>query len=286
MRTHAWQGMVGLALVMLVACSPGTPAAQPVTEEVGTVVNSTAMPSEIVAPQPPTQTESEISISLENVSFVIPAGLAGGATSELMPAVSGEQWEAVPVHLKIVLADYVLQGTFHQPQIFVYGVDEYVNVNTSSAEQMDRIREIVAGSSGSKENLPVIPWFNAQPMIAAHIQTLPFENGQGVRTLTLYSQYYAPINNNELFYHFEGLTTDNQFYMIAILPITAPILVEDASPDAPVPEGGIPIPVDTGDMEEYYLSVTERLNSLDPNAFTPSIHTLDELIQSIHVTTP
>lgn len=281
MRNHAWHGIFSLLLVMLVACSPGTPAASPVVDEGSTLADTTSTPSDIAPPQ-----MSGTSVSLENVSIVIPAGLADGATSEVIPAASGAQWEAVPAHLRIVLTDYVLQGTFHQPQIFVYPVDEYVNVNTNSAEQMDRIREILAGSSVSKENLPIILRFNAQPMIAAQIHVLPFQNGQGIRTLTQYAQYNAPINNNEIFYHFEGLTTDNQYYIVAILPVTASILAEDASPDAPVPEGGVPIPAEPGITDEYYLAVTERLDSLDADAFTPSLHTMDELIQSLFVTTP
>jgi hypothetical protein len=74
--------------------------------------------------------------------------------------------------------------------------------------------------------------------------------------------------------------------MIAILPITAPILPENEKPDATIPEGGVSIPTDIGVNNIYYISVTERLNSLAPSAYTPSLNTLDTLIQSILVTTP
>ncbi len=97
---------------------------------------------------------------------------------------------------------------------------------------------------------------------------------------------YAPINNNELFYHFQGLTDDDKYYIFAILPITAPILPENEKPDASIPEGGIPIPTDTGVNNNYYFSVTEKLNSLSPDTFTPSLNSLDALIQSITVTNP
>jgi hypothetical protein len=115
---------------------------------------------------------------------------------------------------------------------------------------------------------------------------IQFQNGSGVRELTQYDQYPAPINNRELFYHFEGLTSDARYYVIAILPITAPVLAEDEKAESPVPAGGIPIPPDTGPTDVYYFSVTEKLNSLQPDSFTPPLNTLDALIQSILVKTP
>jgi hypothetical protein len=131
------------------------------------------------------------------------------------------------------------------------------------------------------ETLPTVPFFNAASQISAWIKILPFQNGSGVRSLTQYAQYAAPINNRELFYHFQGLTSDGKYYVIAILPVTAPILPEDEKPEATVPEGGVSIPADVGPSEVYYFSVTEKLNSLSPDSFTPSLSALDTLIQSI-----
>ena len=73
-------------------------------------------------------------------------------------------------------------------------------------------------------------------------------------------------------------------YILAILPVTAPILPETDRPDAVVPADGVPLPADTGPNEAYYLTVTERLNALSPEAFTPSLTALDSMIRSILVT--
>lgn len=282
-------------VTMLVGCTlgTGTPTAQTQVDEVGTVVAAT-MQSYTASPgaSVPTSGSTQMSgtpISFENVSFVIPEGLASGANPESVPAVGeggGAPWETAPAHVKIALISYQLQGKFHEAAIYIYPANEYGQVNPNAAEQIDRIQKILAGATMLKETLPSIPWFNAQPMIAAQIKMLPFQNGGGVRALTEYAQYYAPINNNELFYHFEGLTKDNQYYIIAVLPITAPILPENEKPDAPVPEGGVPIPTDIGVNNIYYISVTEKLNSIAPDAYGPSLNTLDALIQSILVTTP
>jgi hypothetical protein len=271
----------------------GTPTAPTPVDEVGTIVTATmqaftAAPGESV-PTPASTQMSGIPVSFETVSFLIPNGLAGGANTETMTAVetnSGAPWEIAPTHLRFTLTEYPLQGKFHEPRIFVYPADDFAQGNPNAAEQIDRVKKILAGSVLMKETLPLIPFFHAGPVFAAGIKIIPFQNGSGVRALTQYAQYAAPINNRELFYHFQGLTSDRKYYVIAILPISAAILPEDEKPEAQVPEGGIPIPTAVGPNDVYYFSVTEKLNSLSPDAYTPSLNTLDTLIQSILVANP
>jgi len=265
----------------------------PTTDEVGTIVAATlqtytASPGETIATQALTQTEGT-PVSYENVSLAIPSGLADGATTETMTAVdtnSGAPWDVAPTYLRFTLTGYPLQGKFHEPRIFVYPADEYVQVNPNAAEQIDRLKKILAGAPPLLETLPNVPFFNAAAQIAAQINITSFQTGTGVRLLTQYAQYAAPINKRELFYHFQGLTSDAKYYVIAILPVTAPILPEDENPEATIPEGGVPIPTAVGPNEVYYFSVTEKLNSLTPDAFTPSLNALDALVQSMVVTSP
>ena len=281
------------AVIMISACSlsvgaPGTPTA---VDQVGTIVAMTMhaltdVPSQSVST--PVQTNG-IPVSYENVSFVIPKGMASGANPETMTAVdtnSGAPWEIAPTHPRFTLMGYPLQGKFFEPSIYVYPADEYTQANSGAAEQIDRLKKILAGGALLKETLPNVPFFNAAHVMAANIKLIKFQNGSGVRELTQYDQYPAPINNHELFYHFEGLTSDNKYYVIAILPVTAPILGEDEKPESPVPTGGVPIPTNTGPNEVYYISVTQKLNSLPPDSYTPSLNTLDALVQSILIKTP
>jgi hypothetical protein len=249
------------------------------TEDISTPVSTEA------ASEPATQTGGT-PISYEGVSFIIPGGVASAANTEKITAVesnSGAPWEIAPTHLRFTLTEYQLQGRLHEPQIFVYPADEYAQSNPTASEQIERLRRILAGGTPLLETLPIVPFFNATPQIAASIKLLPFQNGGGVRWLTQYAQYAAPINNHELFYHFQGLTSDGKHYIIAVLPITASILPEDEKPEATIPEGGVPIPTDVGPNDVYYFSVTEKLNALSPDAFTPSPGALDALIQSILV---
>lgn len=275
-----------------------TPTPTPV-DEVGTVVAATlqahtASPTEnfstpIASTQEATQAGGT-PVSFEGVSFVVPNEIGTGANPEKMTAVESNTdapWDVAPTHSRFTLTGYLLQSKFHEPRIFVYPAGEYAASNPSAAEQIDRLRKALTGAPLLAETLPNVPFFNAAQQIAAQIKILSFQNGGGgVRSLTQYAQYAAPINNNELFYHFQGLSGDGNYYVVAILPVTAAILAEDENPEATVPEGGVPIPTDVGPNNVYYFSVTEKLNSLAPDAFTPSLNALDTLFQSFVITNP
>ncbi len=275
-----------------------TPTPTPV-DEVGTVVAATlqahtAFPTEdISTPIASTEATTQAGgtpVSFERVSFVVPNEVGTGATTEKMTAVESNTdapWDVAPTHSRFTLSGYPLQEKFHEPRIFVYPAGEYAGVNPTAAEQIDRLRKALMGATLLAETLPTVPFFNAAPLIAAQIKIIPFQNGGGaVRSLTQYAQYAAPINNNELFYHFQGLSGDGNYYVVGILPVTAAILPEDENPEASVPEGGVPIPTAVGPNDVYYFSVIEKLNSLSPDAFTPSLSALDALVQSLVITNP
>lgn len=274
--------------------SISTPTTQTPSDQVATVVAATmasltgAPATESISTPAATQ-PGGTPVSFEYASLVIPDGLASSANTHKMTAVtsnSGAPWDIAPTHLRFTLTGYPLESKFHEPRIFVYPAEEFARLNSHAAEQIDRIRKLMGGTALMKETLPSVPFFNASPLIAAHIKTIPFQNGNGVRALTQYAQYAAPINNHELFYHFQGLTSDSNYYVIAVLPITAPVLPDDEKPESPVPADGVPIPANTGPNDVYYFSVTEKLNSLTPDSYTPSLDDLDELVQSILVTNP
>lgn len=264
--------------LLISSCNlPGTatPTSTPLTETRIAVATNTPADGHVV--------------TLNSVSLTIPTGFANDAQTEMISASTESNtvpWEIAPAHLKFTLTGYQLQDTFHQPQIFIYPADEFAQVNSTAAEQIDRLKKILAGAPALRETLPNVPFFNAAPLIAAPIKIIPFQSGSGVRALTQYSQYAAPINNHELFYHFQGLTEDGKTYIIAVLPVTAPILARDEKPEAPVPTDGVPIPTDVGPNDVYYALITEKLNSLTPDDFIPSLDLLDNLVQSILVTNP
>jgi hypothetical protein len=214
-----------------------------------------------------------------NVGLAIPKGLATGATGETVARVEGvadaPTWDVAPEYTRVTLQGYVTGERFHKPQIFVYPAEEFAQMNDAAARAMDSLRSILPGTAPLADELPHLPPFNAAQMFSAHAQLIDFGSGRGVRYITMYSQAYIPINNNELFYTFQGLTSDGKYYLSVQLPITAAILDTMVAPDMNSPNF-------TPDQWETYLDgVTTTLNSMSSVFFSPTIDTLDEFVHTI-----
>lgn len=227
-------------------------------------------------------------VTLNNVSFTLPLGVASDALSEMVSDAtdpnSTAPWDIAPAHLEFTLTGYQQQDKFLQPQIYVYPADEYAKVSSIAAEQIQRLKNLLAGTALAGDSMPVLPFANATQQIASQMMLIDFRSGRGVRMVTQYAQYASPINNHELFYHFQGLTNDGKHYVVATFPVSASILPEDEKPESAVPAGGVPYPQPNGPDPAYYEAVTKALDAMYPDSFNPSLFQLDVLIQSITVT--
>lgn len=266
--------LLGALVMSILACNLANPLPPTATIEPALVVATNTVDTRGV-------------VTLNNVSFTLPIGVANDAQTEMVSAVidanAWPSWEIAPAHLQFKLTGYQLQDKFLEPQILVYPAGEYAQLNQAAADQIQRLKALLAGAALSEDAMPIVPAFNAGPIFAAHMQLLDFQSGGGVRMVTQYAQYLAPVNNHELFYHFQGLTDDGKYYIIAVLPVSSSILAEDDKLDAPVPPGGVPAP-STGPDAAYYAAVTSALDAMYPDSFNPSLFQLDTLVKSIAVT--
>ncbi|MBI5953291.1 MAG: hypothetical protein HY865_16675 [Chloroflexi bacterium] len=248
-----------------------------------------AIPNTTVTPLPPSNTDTAVTFS--PLSLILPREVANGASGIDLPRVDGDDaawWQKTPGHLQVMLDDYyLLQGKSNQPRIYVYPAQAYAELVPAAFESLHRLNNILYDpNTVSTDQLPSIPFFNAQQVFASNIQIIAFQNGRGVRFLTEYAQYPASANNSDLLYHFQGITDDGEYYIIALLPITAPILAETSDGGAPLPASGNPYPYfadPNADMEVYYSAVTALLNGTSPDTFFPTISQLDALMQSMQI---
>lgn len=222
-------------------------------------------------------------VSFRGVSFSYDPALAGLVNAQVIEAVPPEDnplWLVAPEHVQFTFVDYVLQEVFHEPAIYVYPAAEYAAASESAAEQIAGLRELLAEKPADPEGaIPFLPVFNAGQFMAAQVEYLDFQNGSGVRFLTQYGQDVWPVNNQGLFYTFQGLTSDGRYYVALILPVTHPSL--------PATGEEIMDTVDPGAFAEgfrdYLAEVEAALNAQDPASFLPDLATLDALIRSIRV---
>jgi hypothetical protein len=250
--------------------------------------SSQAVPS-AAAPEAATPPASGIPVSATPIRLVIPDGLATSSTAETIDIVTdqtGAPWDVAPAHLQLTFQGYTLQSSYHVPQIFVYPGQQYAGLNPAAAESLKRLQTVLSNPSGSygKDTLPRAPFLNAAQVFAAQQKLIHFNGGSGVRFITQYGQDVSPINNSGLFYHFEGLTDDGQYYIVAVLPVNLPFLPADNNPQSSIPSGGVPFPAPSNSpqsYEDYFKQVTQKIDASPGGKFSPSLDTLDALIQSI-----
>lgn len=256
------------------ALPPATATSAPTATETA-APTFTPIPSDTSTPT----TIPGIPVTFGNVSLVLPGGLASGTTNSTvtdveLPYVNPSGGE-MPQHSKLLLTGYPIQGTTFDPQIMVFPAAQY-------AQYSDMTQQIVT-------TLRDAPYMDGQPLppglpggvINSHVGAINFTKGHGIRYVTQFDQAPLPVNNNELFYYFHGLTDDGNVYVEAVLPVHAPFLQADQNPNTVPPADGIPFTIN--DLGSYFQAIGDRLNATPPDQFTPSLATLDGLLQSITI---
>lgn len=260
--------VIGIMLITLACGSVTSPALD--QNKVETIVAATLQTVTINAPTAAPTAQSGIPVSYQNVSFIIPEGLASGAIGEVIAAATeenGAPWDAAPEHIQFTFNGYISTGKFSAITIKVFPAREYSDKFPGAAFSIQNLQAILASPSAqlTKDALPNVPYFNAAQMFAAQVQRIDFASGSGLRTVTQYGQAVGPVTNNGVFYHFQGLTGDGKYYVVVVLPVGSPLLVSGEGENEPVPAGGVTFPgyttLDPVDYESYFQSVTDNLNA-------------------------
>lgn len=217
--------------------------------------------------------------SYGNVSFTIPGGLGSGTvnttTTEVELPYTNPSNGEMPQHIKMVLNGYPILGSSLQPQIMVFPAADYAQYGPLTGQVVSALQDMQF-----MDGQPLPAGFPDGPF-SAHVGALPFASGRGIRYLTQFDQAPLPVNNQELIYYFHGLTSDGKNYVQIILPVQAAFLAPDNNPASTLPEGGIPF--DMNNLDPYFQAISDKLNATPPGGFTPSLDTLDALVQSVTV---
>ena len=281
---------------LILACGLGG-APSDVNSNVATIVASTIQaftpPAPAATQAAQATAEPGIPVNYKNVHFVIPIGLATDAAPELVPVATednGGPWDAAPEHIRFRLDNYSAPAdSFSVNRIDVYPADAYASANRGANISLQRLKGVLGNPSTAPTNrtLPQVPYFNAASMFVAQVHRIHFTNGDGVRTITQYGQAVGPVFNGGIFYHFQGVTSDGKYYIVAVLPVQLPYLQSGSEPNAHVPPSGIPFPgygiTDINKYEQYFNAVSEKLDGTDSSVFQPSLNSLDALVQSFQV---
>jgi hypothetical protein len=227
-------------------------------------------------------------IVYEGVSFNYNPAIASSIRPEVVPFeeidVESPIGGSIPEHRRFNFDGYPLPGTFHEAYIVVYPVAEFQSVNNNAArvipdhQSFMAARPTITDPANPDDYIPFLPVWPAAQVFRSLVQYLDFQNGTGVRFLTQFAQALVTVNNEELFYTYQGMTSDGAHYVAAVLPVSHPSLPSDGTQ---VPGGDFD--AWANDYGNYLQTTLAELEAQPDSSFTPDLALLDAMIQSLLV---
>ncbi|MEW6512282.1 MAG: hypothetical protein AB1428_15135 [Bacteroidota bacterium] len=232
-------------------------------------------------------------ITYENVTFSFDVSLAKDFVAETIKAVplinKTEKPDGVwPEHIRITFRDSYVPAArqragreFDQARIYVFPTGDPANKEFASdfpttVGAVEELNKYLSRRSHPRgERVPFLPWYDVSQAMVSKRKTVRFRNGRGVLFLTQFEQEKTPINNADLVYTFQGLTDDNNWYVSAFFPVTAPRFP---------PTGKINNPAEFARSYDRMLKdAVDRLERLPGRNFAPNLALLENIIRSLKV---
>jgi hypothetical protein len=260
--------------LLLSACNlPGDPTTPPPT---ATLADPTPVSVSTSAPVPISTDSAETLLPAVRVDVSPVAQTITSQTVEAVPSSADRPWwESMPQHMILSLQGYPIAEHLQQPQIFVYPLADLA-MNEAAGNTAQSLQVLLQERQAGPV-LPFLPLYNAAQVLHTQVKYLDFKNGQGVRFLTQYDQGPLPVNNHQLLYTYQGLSSDGKYYLAAVLPVNLPGLPAGANMTGDLPADLIE------DFPAYLAETVAMLNQQPPSAYTPDLSLLDAMIQSIEV---
>jgi hypothetical protein len=233
-------------------------------------------------------TSTPLMINQSNVAY---QGISFSFNKEIITSVNitsigvhnieGEEvfFDSYPQNIEFMLIGYPVLNHSYEPKITVYPIGEYHSLSSLTVQEVDHLKQVLGDQNtiGILQHAPFLPVPYAAQMFSTNLSRIDFQNGSGIRYLTMYVQNAYPVDNQNLFYTFQGITDDDQYYISAIFPVTHLDLPFD---------GGSQI----NDWMTFYENFQSYLedtkywfNNQSPDQFSPNLLKLDEMIASFEI---
>ncbi|MCB0191184.1 MAG: WG repeat-containing protein [Anaerolineae bacterium] len=255
-------------------------------------------PAEIAVVWQPVGPEAvleEIGLTAGQLS-IDPTGVAETIRGEIRPAVPyvpelSDSLDGEPAHLRFTFDDEDLSElggvSQHQAQLLIYPVEAYQAIYEDAednvvSQRIEALQTLLQDRPESVEDeIPVLPGFgNAEQMIKAGIKYLDFDGGSGIRFITHYGLGTTPITEHGVFYTFQGLTDDGQYYVAYYHPAPSTLLPGDFESVEGLIED---YDAFEADFETYLQEINDQLDTAETSAFTPNLTDIDAMLESLQI---
>jgi hypothetical protein len=228
----------------------------------------------------------QANVTCNEFSFSLDPALGSGYECETVPESSSSDIPMdvfiYPAHTELSNQNYPLTHTQFPPQIRNYPVKRFSELLPDVIpRRVSDLELFISNGTWSSGELPFLPSLPMEQTFFSHETILSFSGGQGVRFITDFNESSHPISNRTIFYTFQGITGDGVYWVAVTLPISSPILPEDA--DLRTPAEGDTIENWFQNYSSYVIDLKTSLEAQAPGSFFPSIDSLDSLVRSITV---
>lgn len=233
---------------------------------------------ELLAAKSSAQVLPSGTVTFEDVQFVVGDAVAAAVSAETAPAYEFMGTETIPSYTQFTFEAYAATPSVHVPTLSIYPIAEFDTDPGTALQISTALQQFLAQQPAAADEIPFLPLFNAGQQLRSQIDYLDFNGGRGVRFLTQYAQDVWPINNTDLFYTFQGITDDGQYYVSAVLPVSHPLLPQESAVEADADYQAF-----VAGYDAYISEMTRLLDSQPADSFTPDLSDLDAMITSLSI---
>jgi heat shock protein HslJ len=207
------------------------------------------------------------------------------------PIPAGPGGQGYPPHILLTFdgatAEEVAAGQL--PYIYIFPTEAYISLyqaadNQTVADQVIRLGQLIATADGRTEQpdspMPLLPPPDSFMDRWAQFLDLDFGVGEGVRYVSdsPNRQAIGVWSNDATGYYYQGLTTDQTFYVSMFWPVSTAALPNTAA-DATEEQTDAATNPDT--YPAYKQETIDTLNALAPADWAPDLATLDAMAASL-----
>ncbi len=240
---------------------------------VGELAGAGATPSPVPPPAP-----KSIDVSYRGFHFWVNETLATAVHGEAVDALSGRAGQLnSPEYVRFSFDGQAPSLDFNprQPQLLIFPAQAYAQVSPSAGKQVNALQELITGRAVPKQGaLPLLPVSLQPEVLHAQPRFLTFNGGSGIRYIARYSQSPNTGTGEELFYTFQGLSSDGEYYIAFFYPVDV-----GALPLAGTPPGGTTT-AEAG-LAGTASATAAQLERLAETGFEPNLIWLDALVSTL-----
>ncbi len=227
--------------------------------------------------------------SYAGVTFSFDSVLAQSAQGAALPAVPADPnapalGGGAPANIRFLFDNAQAQDYFDPrlPQVYVFPVAGLKTLDPSVAKNIEYLQKILAAKQPIPpgETIPVFPLIPASQVFHVQTRYLDFVNGSGVSFVTYYAQDASPLTADRIFYTFQGITLDGEWYVSVFWDVTTSALPADGQ----AAQNALPANVTAQQYEAYLARTIATLDALPPAGFAPNLNLLNNMAQSINAT--